>query len=407
MSYSAKSLLQKAKAIEAIEIAKREAELQAKKEQKKIENERKKLNQDYVKKIGIRCIERALGGEFNCIISPEELKKYKSQIQACGLQIEKIKLTAEELQDDFPAVYDELGIEDELNSILSEIEDLKEEIDSAEENSSLLNDDLSDYNDQLYDLLESAVDDEWHLTYIEKKITDEIFATTFSTSDTYSDDQELSQGISELLKVLIKYKTKGIHDPDADLSLESSATQFIQELINEIPTIVKALKNHDLNIRNAQNTIDDELESRESQIQILEESKDKLLAKIYTLDIIHWDYGKAISSENSFLNPTTLCWIMNNPLMNDLFKFIEKKILEKSKSCEIIFKSFEKRYVSGKYLCDGLYFDDFLVEISLEDLINIFECLGYSVILKSTARKSDEPSGIIQLHLLKISWPSL
>lgn len=169
MSYSAKSLVQKAKEIEAIEVATRQAELQAKKEQKKIENEQKKINQDFIKTIGIRCIERALNNEFNCTVSPDELKKYKAQIYACGLQVDKIELTAEELQDEFPVIYDDLGLEDKLNSILSELEDLQEDDDSTEGNLNLLNKDLAEYNDQLYDLLEYAVDDEWHLTYIEKK----------------------------------------------------------------------------------------------------------------------------------------------------------------------------------------------------------------------------------------------
>jgi hypothetical protein len=407
MSYSAKSLVQKAKEIEAIEVATRQAELQAKKEQKKIEGEQKKINQDFIKTIGIRCVERALDNEFNCAVSPDELKKYKAQIHACGLQVDKIELTAEELQDEFPAIYDDLGLEDDLNSILSELEDLQEDDGSTEGNLNLLNEDLAEYNDQLYDLLEYAVDDEWHLTYIEKKITDEIYVTNFTSSDMYSDDQQLCQGISELLEVLKKYKIKGVRDPDSESYLESSATKFIKELINEIPSIDKALKKHDSIIRNARNRIDDEIECRESQIQALEESKDKLLTKTYALVIIHWEYGEAKSSENSFLNPTTLCWIMNNPLMKDLFKFIEKKILEKNKSCEIIFKEFGQRYSSGEYLCDGLYFDDFLIEISLEDLVTIFECLGYSVKLTSSARKNEDPSNLIQKNLVKISWPSL
>ena len=408
MSYTAKSLLQKAKEIQAIEDAKRVADQLAKKEQKKIENAQKKLNQEFVNVIGVRCIEAALSNKYDCVISDAELVKFNAQIKACGLTVSKVTLTSEELKEDFPEKYEELGIESELESILSDLEDLEDlDEDYDEENENIFDKNLAEINDYLFNQFESALADDWHLTFIEKKITDEILSTGFKHSFSYDNDQELFNGLSELLQILKKYKVKGVIDLDSDMEFESCATKVIQELIEEIPTITKALKKHNSVVDEVRSRIDKELRSQELKINNLERSRDRLLSKTYTLNVIDWMSDNFTDSANSFLQPRTLCWIMNNPLMMDLFKFIEKKIREKNRSCEILFKSFNQRYIDGKYFCSGIYFDDFLVEIPMESIQKIFECLGYHVNLTSTAPKSSGPSDPIQKYCLKVSWPSL
>ena len=56
--------------------------------------------------------------------------------------------------------------------------------------------------------------------------------------------------------------------------------------------------------------------------------------------------------------------------------------------------------------CDGLYFDDFLIEISITDMQNIFESLGYKVKISTLDSTSKDPANLIQKHHFKISWPT-
>jgi hypothetical protein len=405
-SFSAKSLLDKAKHVEALENAKSEAEIQAKKELNKIEAERKKVNQSFINEIGIRCVEKALSNEFYCLISDAELEKYNVLIKYCGLTIEKINVSTEELGERFPEIYEEIDIDNQLNQILDQLDDLYKIADDLEdENSHLLNQDLAGYNDQLYDIFECLRGEEWYLTLIEKQIAEEIECSGLLPSSLYENDAQMYQGLSGLLELLTTYKKKGIRDPDSDM--ESDATGYIKELISEIPTIVKSLKKHKSHIVKYQNEFIKNKECKELQIKKLELAKSNLLNEQHQVNIISWEEGQETSTENSFLNPKNLRWIMNNPLMKDLFEFIEKKILDKNKSCEIIFNSYGSRHSHDQYLYNGLFFDDFLVEISINEMEGIFNCLGYKVHSVSNEPKKDDPSNLIQKHILKISWSPL
>lgn len=405
MSFSAKSLLSKAKEIQELENTKRKAELQAQKEQRKLAAQNKKFNHDFINEIGIRCVEKALENETFCLIKDDELEKYKKLIKTCGLNIEKLKLTTGELEEDYPELYEEFQIEPQLDAILDQLDQLNEdESDFIDDNLHLLDQNLAEYNDQLYEIFESIQDDDWYLTLLEKTIAEEIECCGLSSSDQYSDDAEMYASIHALLELLKKYKEKGVRDAESDMA--SEATIQIRELIREIPTITKLLKEHKSNISKLQKENNREKEERESQIEHLMNAKDDLLNNEHQVNIISWDTGDTVSSENSFLNPKNLRWIMNNPLMEDLFKFIEKKILNKSKSCEIIFNSYGPRITSDQYLTNGLFFDDFLVELTINEMSDIFECLGYEVHLTSSNPKKGAPSNLLHIHTVKISWPS-
>ena len=168
MSYSAKSLIQKAKDIEAIETARREKELKIKKEQKRQDDERKKADREFIKVIGSKCIERALNSHYNCVITDEELKMYSSQIKLCNLLINKIELTADELENDFPEIFEQLKIEDKLNAIESELKELNEKFETLQNsNVKLLDKNLAKCNDKIYDLIINALND--HRLPIERK----------------------------------------------------------------------------------------------------------------------------------------------------------------------------------------------------------------------------------------------
>lgn len=404
--FSAKALLNKAKEIQELEDAKREAEIKAQKEKKKIEAQLKKFNQEFINQIGVRCIEKALENEAHCLINDAELEKFQDLIKKCGLNIETLKLTADEIEEDYPDLYEELQIEDELEAILNQLDQLTEsDGDFIDENSHLLDEELAEYNDQLYEIFESIRDDGWHLTLVEKAITEEIECSGISPSFLYEDDEEMYVAIVSFLDLLKKYKKNGIRNHESDLA--SDATLSIGELIREIPTLTRALEEHKSKLSKLKESSNRDNEYKESQIEKLVIAKENLLNKYHQINIISWSSGDKVSHENSFLNPKNLRWIMNNPLMEDLFKFIEKKILDKSKSCEIIFKSFGPRSTHEEFLSDGLFFDDFLVEISIDQMKNIFSCLGYETQLTSNKPTKDGPSNLLQTHTLKISWPVL
>ena len=406
MSYSAKSLLSKAKEIQEFENAKREAELKAQKEQRKIDAQRKKFNQNFINEIGIRCVEKALENEAHCLITGAELEKYKGLIKTCGLNVEQLKLTTEEIELNYPELYEELQIEAKLDAILDQLEELNEsDGDIDDEESHLLDQNLTEYNDQLYEIFESIRDDDWHLTLAEKTVAEEIECSGILPSYLYDDDANMYKCVTSLLELLKKYKEKGIRDIESDMA--SDATISIGNLIREIPTISRVLKEHKSKFSKFQEKSKREKELKESQIEQLVIAKNDLLNKNHQINVISWSTGDKVSPENSFLNPKNLRWIMNNPLMEDLFKFIEKKILDKSKSCEIIFKLFGPRSTYEEFLSDGLFFDDFLVEISIDQMRDIFSCLGYETQLASSRPLKDEPSNLLQKHILKISWPAL
>jgi hypothetical protein len=406
MSYSAKSLIQKAKDIEAIETARREKELKINKEQKRQDDERKKADREFIKVIGSKCIERALNSHYNCVITDEELKMYSSQIKLCNLDINKIELTADELENDFPEIFEQLKIEDKLNAIESELKELNEKFETLQNsNVKLLDKNLAKCNDKIYDLIINALNDDWELAYIEMKMLDEIGYHGFDLSSSYSSDQEMYLKITELLERLKKYEFRGFNAKNSDSYLASPASDSIQELMDEIPTAVNGLKNHKSTIAKVRKQIEIESEMIDSKIDELKEMQENLLERSYKLNIIQWLSEGKVSSDNYFPNQKTLSWIMNNPLMEDIFKVIEKKILERDRSYELILNEYGSRYLNNQYLCDGLYLDDFLIEISINDFQNIFNSLGYSTKLTAFSPKAADPSNLIQKHLLKISWP--
>lgn len=311
MSYSAKSLLSKAKEIQEFENAKREAELKAQKEQRKIDAQRKKFNQNFINEIGIRCVEKALENEAYCLISDTELDNYKELIKACGLNVEQLKLTTEDIKLNHPELYEELQIEAKLDAILDQLDDLNESNDFIDENSHLLDQELAEYNNELYEIYETMLGDDWHLTLIEKTITEEIEYSGIKPSIYYDDDDEMYMAVYAILEILKKYKEKGIRNIESDMV--SDATFSIRQLISEIPSISRVLKEHKSKLSKLKENKTRDKAHKESQIEKLLIARENLLSKYHQINIISWDTGDKVSPENSFLNPENLRWIMDHP----------------------------------------------------------------------------------------------
>lgn len=387
MSYSAKSLIQKVKDLEDIENRKRERDLKRQAEEKKREQAQLKKDLKFYVTIGKKCIEAALNGKTCCAINQKELTLFRTNILQCGLSIETIELNHNELKEEIPGLYDELDLESQLIS-------LQDKYDEAENTDSQFYDTaLANLNDSLYKLFEHAVDDEWHVHFLEKEIIDDINQTSFGISNLYASDDALLIGMTELLNVLKKYQYKELVDDD---SLgESSATPYLNEIISQIEDIETAVFDH----KDIVNSFVEKSYYIKSQIS-------EFLEQTYSVTTIGWtkETSRHLIERYRFLSPDSLRWLTDNPLMIDFFKLIEKKISAKEKSCEFIFDQYSKSSNSYELLEDGLFFDDFLIEISIEDLANIFRSLEYSVKVKTTKISGGEPSNLIFKHALLLSW---
>jgi hypothetical protein len=387
MPYSAKSLIQKIKDLEDIENQKRERELMRQAEEKKREQEQLKKDLHFYTSIGKKCIEAALDGKTCCAIDQKELTSFRTQILQCGLIIQVLELNPAQIEEEFPEFYKALNLEDQLTALENKYEE------AQNTGSDFYDTALANLNDVLYELFERAVEDEWHVHFLEKQLIDDINETSFINSDLYESDHALLLGMNELLNVLKKYQYKELVDED---SLgESSATPYLREIVSKIEDIETAVFNN----KGIVNTII--ANSKEIKDQI-----DEFLEQTYSLTTISWARKTFSCSieRYKFLSPDSLEWLTDNPLMIDFFKLIEKNIAAKEKSCEFIFDQYSKSSNSYELLEDGLFFDDFLIEISIEDLANVFRSLEYSVKVKTTKISGGEPSNLIFKHALLLSW---
>jgi len=400
MSYSAKSLLQKAKSIENEKKERLAAELKIKNENRKEEIENLKKNKDFIKVIGLKCVEAALNEKFNTTISKDEAVKYVDKILDCGLTVNPTKLNAKELKINYPEIYDQLEIEDKLLELEFEID----EIDSIDTSHKPADVNLEKINDLIFKYYDSATDYEWHVDTFQKEFLDDIRSLGLCLSIDYLKDADLVNQLTELLSILNLYVDAFGCYSALELRDEESALFYIHKMFLKIPDIKRALKEHEKKFQELINLSTNKEREKELKINNLKKNINDLVTYKHTIYVLDWQYSDNESKENYFLNPENLRWIMNNSLMKELFKFVEKKILDSFNSCEIIFKNYGPRRTHNQLLHDGLYFDDFLIEISIEDMQNIFECLGYKTKLISNAPTANDPSNLVNNYLLKLSW---
>lgn len=387
MHYSAKSLIQKIKDLEDIENRKRERELKRQAEEKKREQEQLKKDLQFFVTIGKKCIEAALEGKTYCPINQNELALFRTQILQCGLTIQVLELNPVELKEEFPEFYDELKLEDQLNSLETKHDE------ALNTGSDFYDTALANLNDSLYELFEYAVEDEWHVHFLEKEMIDDINETSFISSDLYESDDSLLMGMTELLSVLKKYQYKELVDEDS--IGESSATPHLRELISKIEDIETAIFNN----RGIVKSVIENSNYIKNQIS-------DFLEQNYSITTIGWSRKTSSCSVQryEFLSPNSLEWLTHNPLMIDFFKVIEKNIAAKEKMCEFIFDEYSQSTNSYELLENGLFYEDFLVEMTIEDLANVFRSLEYSVKVKTNKIAVEEPSNLILKHTLVLSW---
>lgn len=387
MSYSAKDLLQKAKEIEQIEKQKRAQELKKKREEEEEEKEQLQRDLEFFLAIGKKCVEAALDGHHFCIPEKDDLQKYKHQILQSGLTIDELKCNAVELREDFPALYEKMGIDEQLDLLKQEQDEI------LDTGSDFYDAELAKLNDSLYALFERAVEDEWHVHFLEKKLIDEINETSFIQAELYESDEALLVGMEELLAVLKNYQYQDLVDEDAEGN--SSATVYLEDMISKIEEIEAAIKNNAVIV----GIIKEKIKYQLAKI-------DNFLEQIYKISFINWkeDYSNKPLKKYNFLHPKSLCWLADNAYIQGLFSAIENKIISKGKFCEFNFEEYGPRSDYSELLYDGLYADDFFVEISINDLANVFRSLEYKVDLKHNTPKKDDVSNLLGRYILRISW---
>lgn len=387
MSYSAKSLIQKVKDLEEKEKQKRERELKRLADEKKREQEQQKKDLHFFVTIGKNCIEAALDGKSCCLIDSKYLATFRSQILQCGLNIDILELNPAELKEEYPEIYDQLDLDDQLLSLQKKYDE------ALNTGSNFYDTALAELNDSLYDLFEHAVEDEWHVHFVEKNIIDDINETSFMISDLYESDDALLQGMNELLNILKKYQDEEFVDEDS--IGDSYATPYLQQMISKIEDIETAIWNN----KEIVSTISENAQDISNEIA-------EFLDQDYSVATISWakrGYGNVIK-KYQFLSPNSLEWLSNNPLIIDFFKIIEINIAAKEKSCEFIFDEYEESHNRSELLEKGLFFDDFLVEMTIDDLANVFRSLEYSVKVRTSKVSTESPSNLTHKHTLVISW---
>lgn len=387
MTYSAKSIVQKIKDLEEENQKKRAHELAIKAEDTKRAQDQLKKDSVFFLSIGKNIIEAALDGKSYCLIESENLTKFRTQILQCGLALNELKLTSAELKKDYPDLFAYLKLSDQLDEIEKEHEN------SMQSESAFWDVELSLLNDSLYDLLEHALEDYWYAHRIEKSIVDDITETSFSNSNSYEDDNSLLVGITELLSVLKKYEYQEFEDDDN--FGESNVTSNLQEILLQIEDIEAAIKtNEDVVSVRRQNSL-----YKKDQIQAFYD-------RYQLITLIDWsqETSRHLIPRYSFLSPDSLNWLSDNPLMKDFFQLIEDCIINKKDSCEFVFHEYGKSHDQSEILENGLFFNDFLIEISINELQNVFASLEYSVKLIDMEPIDGDPSNLINKYILSISW---
>jgi len=387
MSYSAKAILTKVRELKSIEKQKRAQELKLIKEEEEGREEQLQKDLEFFSAIGKKCIEAALDGKRFCIPEKTDLEKYKHQILQSGLSIDELNCDAKELKEDFPSIYEELGIDGQLAL-------LKKEFDEILDNGSEFYDiELASINDLLYSFFENACEDEWYVHLQEKNLIDEINETTFINSELYESDDSLLQGMSELLIVLKKYQNRRLIDEDSEG--DSNANIYLEDMISHIDDIQVAIKKNTSIVKLVKKRLADQ-----------QEVIDVFLENTYKISIINWeeDYSNNPLKKYNFLHPRSLGWLADNIFIQSLFKSIERKIIAKGKFCEFSFDKYGPRTNQSELLYDGLYCEDFLIEITIEDLANTFKSLDYKVELKYLTPKTDDVQNRVGKYTLRLSW---
>jgi hypothetical protein len=337
------------------DLAKKVAEKRANEKAIKAELRKDKRVSDQIKdledstfyqEVALPVLESALDGNAECIFIDKYIDSFlKNKITDGGFRYQNFgNLSAQAIRKEFPKVNLDL---------IKNIEEEKEKLNK-----------LNNIISEISYLITEAETDEEYFNHDENNFF--IALIDFSAkNDIPSDLAEKVQYLNDLRSII------QIH-ADIEISLAGDALKKILKKSNFIDTLINSLSD----------SIDE-----------------------FEVISVSWDKPSKISSKlrYSFFTSIVCSWISNggNELLMEIFSIIENSIYKNLNSVEIKLSEYGEGF-DTRHEPEGIYFNEMFVGISLDELCELIEAFGYSVILRT--QDEDDGTNLICCHFIKIEW---
>ena len=387
--------------------AKAEAQQAKRAEQRARAKEKELLEQEMAAfngAIGKVCLESALDGQESYCISSDPREKFLKKLDDGGFHIEVLELTAEELCDNYPKIFDELGLSaSDLNS--DEDFDGDEDFDEDIELSVFRDSELYELHAYLKKIFEEGYDKINYMSPTQTTFFTRVASSRFAEVNQKSNTILVVMGLKDILNMLTKYQNYDFSNARPRYFRPEPEDAFYK-LIGNISHIRDVLERH----RNSEKVI----KSKFTPSIFTDDRKRSIREDVYKIYEICWgaenDWDSFIQSdETDFFRAEVLEWIaydVSEPpsFFESTFSFIEKSISKKYTSCVLDFEHYGEPDDELDH-DQGLFSENKAIGMNIEQLFGVFKCLGYEVDLKKLKGPSKKDNGnLIARYELTLGW---
>ncbi len=303
-------------------------------------------NSTFYQEVAIPILESALDGNTECVFIDKYIDSFlKNKIINGGFRYQNFgNLSAKEIQREFPKV--------NLDCIKNEEEELAKL------------DKLKNVINEINYLISEAETDEEYLNYDENNFLNALIHNS-AKHDNLFEVNEKVEYLNDARSILQEYA-------DIEISLAGDALKKILKKSNFIDILLNSLSDS---------------------------------VNEFELISVSWDKPSKISSNlrYPFFTANVCSWISNggNKLLMSIFSAVENSIYKNLDSVEIKLSEYGEGF-DTRHEPEGIYLDEMMIGISLDELCELIEAFGYSVNLRS--QKKEDGTNLICHHFIKIKW---
>ncbi len=372
-------------------------------EKKRIEKELATFNRE----LGKLCIEAALNGNNSCFFKDDPRVKYAKRIENGSFEFFTHELFIEELFDSHRDLFYSYGLNDSLLNF-DDVEDCVhiDDVDHHIEHFDSIDFDVKNLYKRfsyLYRIFEKGYDKINFMSDSQKRFFSAIAASRFNRGYDESQIKEIMGGLKDLYVILSKHKSLSFIEKDEKVFFKDP-----QAAIKELVSNIRALEDIFSEYEFYEKISKIKIAKKNSETQAL---KKHLRSKKYEVFEISWNSGGGSylkDNQTDFF----IAWVLEclsddangNRFFESVFSFIENSISEGFSSCQLDFEEYSKPYRENDHR-QGIFSEDILMLMSLEQIEGIFKCLGYRTKLKKVQPASKKNiDNLICYYELILSW---
>jgi hypothetical protein len=222
---------------------------------------------------------------------------------------------------------------------------------------------------------------------------------------------ELADEIDGLIKEQKYYAEAEKEAYDALFNLHfahSPLLNYKMDKVDQLEGLQEVLRSHDDSQFNAICKKLRYIWSRYSEIQDVIDVANGIADK-YRVTEVSWAYQyeeiNPAKLRFDFFRADVMNWISQdgNPLFRHIFDQIESSIEWGKKTCGVEFNQFSEGF-STLHTPEGIWLEDEELKITFENLLEIFQCLGYEPSISVSKDLTNEADNLIKTHTLKLKW---